>query len=362
MNVDLKDLLDRIHDPIEYSRLLAKKIDELEALVSILQEFNSNLVTTVDIEQPVGFKTPSDVSISIDDSQRKLFVSGDFTYFNLGVKFTSTGTKEVQWPNIGGIHFFYFNDDGILSTTNVFTENLITRWTIVSILYWDDVASKHIYWGDERHGIQMNTRTHLYLHLTRGAAFDRGCNLLGFLADGNGSSNAHAQFTAGIGTIWDEDIKISLPAQATIPILYRSGTVWKRKEADSFPVIYNGTAGYTGTRIPYNRQINGSWDLAEVGSNKFVLVHIFATNDIEFPYLGVQGQVEYNDKTSARSGAVTELQTISGLPVAEFCPVGSVIFQTASGYTNTPKALIVSVNGSAYEDHRAESLRLGVLA
>ena len=79
------------------------------------------------------------------------------------------------------------------------------------------------------------------------------------------------------------------------------------------------------------------------------------------PILGVLGQAEYNDKTSARDAAETEIKTISGLPFAEFCPIASIVFQTGSSYTNTPKAQIVSVNGG-YADHRGELLRPGSLA
>jgi hypothetical protein len=130
-------------------------------------------------------------------------------------------------------------------------------------------------------------------------------------------------------------------------------------------MIASGEEGYVGAggRVAYNLLSGGSWSLAEVDNNKFVLVHVFATNDIEFPFIAILGQTQYNDKTSARDGAISEIKGLSGLPVAEFCPVGSVIIQTSNAYSNTPKAQIVSTaSGADYEDHRGEMLRPGSLA
>jgi hypothetical protein len=233
----------------------------------------------------------------------------------------------------------------------------------LSIVYWDVAAQKHIYFANERHGIKMSPLTHMYLHRTKGAAFDNGCKLVNFSVDGAGSLPAHAQFTANSGTIWDEDIKISMPAQAIIPVLYRSGpTQWKRKEPNPFPIVIAGEEGYTGVRLPYNRFNGSTWDLAEVDNNKFVLVHIFATNDIEYPFMAIQGQAQYDTKTAARGGAINEIKNLAALPLAEFCPVGSVIYQTNTAYTNAPKAAIVSTStGENYEDHRTEILRPGSL-
>ena len=242
-------------------------------------------------------------------------------------------------------------------------EDLITKYAIVAIIYWDATELKHIYFADERHGIQMSSRTHLYTHTTRGAAFDRGCKLVGFSVDGSGALDAHAKFSANSGVIWDEDIKVSIPAQSEFPVLFLSGANnWKRKEADSFPIIYNGTAGYTGARPCYNYFNGSSWSLLTVDNNKFFLVHILATNDYEFPFMAILGHAQYDNKTSARDNAATEIKNFSGLPFAEFCPVGTVIFQVNDAYTNTVKAKIVSNNGSDYEDHRSEMLRPGALA
>jgi len=309
-----------------------------------------------------GFLGAAQVTLSIDDPSKTLTVTpvgSTFTIYSAGNKLTLAGTKSVAWTATEGLHFFYFNEAGTLVTTTTFTPEIITKYCYVALIYWSIPQNKAIYFGNERHGVLMGPSTHLYLHNTRGAQFDNGLKLVNFLVDGTGNDAANAQFTSESGVIWDEDIRYSLPAQTQFPVFYREGTVWKQKTPDAFPVIYNGTAGYTGTRMPYNLNTAGTWSLQEIDSNKFALVHVLATNDINYPVICLLGVNQYISKTAARDGAAVELQSLSGLPFAEFAPLGSVIFETQNSYTNTPKARIVSIDSKDYFDLRATYFRPG---
>jgi hypothetical protein len=108
--------------------------------------------------------------------------------------------------------------------------------------------------------------------------------------------------------------------------------------------------------LPYNQFTGGVWQLTEVANNDFVLVHFFGTNDKDAPVVGIQGTSTYSNVTAARNAASTEITSLSGLPFAEFVAIGSVVFQTADGYTNTPKARVRSVNGGDYVDFRGTQL------
>jgi hypothetical protein len=179
------------------------------------------------------------------------------------------------------------------------------------------------------------------------------------VVNGDGSLASHAQFTSDEGTIRDEDLLLTLLAETQIPVLYRQGSLWRKKSADSFPVIYSGTAGYTGAngRLPFNEFTGGAWQLTEVPSLDFVLVHLFATNDINNPVVGIQGIASYSTTPSARTNANLEISTLTGLPFAEFVPIGSVIFQTATGYTNATKSRVRSTDtGADYVDFRGTQL------
>lgn len=310
----------------------------------------------------VGIVDASQTVLSVDDGSRTLTIApvgASFSYYAGGVKFVVTSPQSISWPNTDGSYFFYFNELGQLTYTTAFVSEILTKYCFVSIVTWDQAAGAHIYFANERHGIQMGTYTHLYLHNTQGAKFDQGLGLNNFSVDGTGNVAANAQFTSLSGIIWDEDLKILVPAQSQFPIFYKSGTQWKRKSADLYPVIYSGTAGYAGTRLPYNLNTGGVWSLAEVDANKFVLVHVFATNDMDYPVIGLQGQAQYISKTAARDGAAVELNSLTGLPFAEFVPIGTVIFETTAAYLNVPHARIVSIDGSNYADKRAIYFRPG---
>lgn len=318
-----------------------------------------------DIGYPVGFLDAQNSTISIDEPT-KFFtitpIASPYTVFVGGKKIEISNALSTYWSNDTGVHFFYIDENGLLETRTDFIEEIITKYAFVSILYWDASTQKAIYFGEERHGISMGTKTHLYLHTTRGTQFDRGLKLVNFVVDGGGSLNTHAQFTSESGVIWDEDIKHVIPAQLTFPVFYRSGITWKAKSAGAFPIIYNGQEGYTGTTIAYNKLNGGTWSLQAVDSNKFMLVHIFATNNIAYPLVAILGIEQYATKTAARDAVKTETQQLGGMPFAEFTPVGSVIFQTNNAYTNTPKAQIVSTDtGANYQDERGESFRPGTL-
>ena len=199
----------------------------------------------------------------------------------------------------------------------------------------------------------MDGVTHSYLHTILGARYLSGLALQNFTI-GNGNNNAHAQFTSDEGSIRDEDILHTIPAQTQIPILYRQGQYWRKKAADAYPLIYSGSAGYTGAngRPAYNQYTGGAWQLTEMANTNFILVHFFGTNDINNKVIGVAGTQVYNNITAARTGANGEISLLSDLPFTEFVPIGSVIFQS-NNYSNAVKARVVLTDlGENYVDFR----------
>jgi hypothetical protein len=314
-------------------------------------------------KEPTGFATRDESTTSFSDSgPDRTFtiapVGASFTFYVKGVKFVKTIAESIQIPNLAGNHFIYYNDAGVLSTTQAFSNGLFRDNAIISIVYWNTDTNTRSYFAEERHGLQMDGETHSYLHTVFGAQYLSGLALENFSVNGNGSLAAHAQFTADEGTIRDEDLLLTLPAETQIPVLFRQGALWRKKTADTFPIVYSGTAGYTGAsgRLPYNQLISGSWQLTEVSNNSFVLVHLFGTNDKDAPIVAIQGIAEYGNVTAARLAASTEITSLTGLPFAEFVALGSVVYETANGYTNTPKAIIRSVNGGNYVDFRGTQL------
>jgi hypothetical protein len=315
-----------------------------------------------DMNEPTGFLNRADSQISFVDGTRTFTIQPAVTSFDFYVKsakYTVSAAQTLVIPNTSGNHYIYYNQSGVLESTTVFSSAIIEQFAFVAIVYWNTSTSSHTYFADERHGITMDGVTHAYLHTVFGARYLSGLALLGFSVDGTGDVNSNAQFTADSGSIRDEDILHQSLAQAQIPVLYRDGLLWKKKAADAYPVIYSGTAGYTGAsgRLPFNEFTGGAWQLTEVPSLDFVLVHLFATNDIDNPIVAVQGTTSYTTSSAARTNANLEISTLSGMPFAEFVPMGSVIFQTATGYTNATKSRVRSTDtGAEYVDFRGTQL------
>jgi len=334
---------------------------------SALEELQSE-IQTVDLSvssEPTGYLDASQTTISFSDStpDRTFTISpvaDSFVFYSNGERFTKTTAQSIQIPDQEGNHYIYFDVDGVLKSTQVFDESIILTKAFTAIVYWDADNSKHVYFANERHGLVMDGQTHIHFHTVFGAQYISGLALENFTI-GDGSSNANAQYTADEGVIRDEDLRIQIPTQTQIPTLYRLGASgnWRRKEVDSYPFIYSGTAGYTGAngRLPFNELTGGSWQLTQIPNNGFVLVHYFATNDVEYPIVAIQGQATYNTIVAARTSANSEISQLSGLPFAEFVPIGSVILQSSNSYTNDVKARVrLTDTGSNYVDFRGSQI------
>lgn len=311
--------------------------------------------------EPTGFPNRDDSQISFDDGTRTFTiepVGASFDVYCKAQRLNFSSPQTVIIPNSSGLYYVYFDKDSyVLTASNSFDISIITKHAFCAVIYWNVSQAKHIYFGDERHGITMDGFTHAYLHRVNGTVYLGGLALDNIIADGDGNDNTHTQFTTTAGIILDEDIQHSLPPETEIPVYYQSGSdgYWFVKDADAFPVIYSGTAGYTGSngRLPYNYFDGSAWSLEEVPNNDFVLIHILATNDIVKPVVAIQGIASYATITAARTAAREEIGTLTGLPFVEFVAIGTVVYQTANGYANIPQARIRSTDsGLDYIDWR----------
>jgi hypothetical protein len=312
-------------------------------------------------KEPTGFPNRNDSVFSFDDVSRRFTIQPAVSSYDVyirGNKYTKTTSQLTVIPDSPGNHYIYFDINGNLQNTQTLDSALFSDNALVSIVYWNTDISASVYIGEERHGLVMDGATHSYLHTVLGARYIAGLPLINFTI-GSGSFNGDAIFTSDSGTIRDEDILLTIPSQSQIPILYRQGTLWRKKAAETYPVIRSGTAGYVGANglLPYNFFNGTSWSLNQVPNNSFVLVHIFATNDVNNPVVGIQGIATYISISGAREGANTEITSLAGLPFAEFVPIGSVIYETALSYTNVPKARVRTTDtGDNYVDFRGSNI------
>jgi hypothetical protein len=305
--------------------------------------------------EPTGLPARSDNTIAMGVDGTDVFSiqpTGDyFDYFLRGQRYRVESKQTVTISDVEGIHYVYFDATGNLTETTTFNVNLIYSLGYVAVIYWDATNKKHIYMGDERHGISMSGDTHLNLHLSQGTIYVDGLGIGDITTDSTSATASDAQLSVTSGTIYDEDlihVISQADAPANIPMFYLDGSGnWRREDADDYPVVNTGTG-----RVAWNNTSSG---LSEATDGYFVLTHIFATNDPDQEIVGIVGQAQHASISAARDAAESEINTIvaADLPFEEFVAIGTVIFETDDTFGNAVKAVIRSTNsGGDYQDWR----------
>lgn len=260
------------------------------------------------------------------------------TWWISGTKYTNDAIEVVDIVVESGKHFFYRDADG-LKTTTTYNTDLLDIYAYVSALYGNADTGAKVVFANERHGIDMSGASHKLHHLTEGTEYVSGYGIVG-LAE---SSGVYTQLDSG--RYFDEDIDRITPIQTDSPFWYIVGGIW-------VGVTDGLNLGIVGTRTNYNENVAGTWQLTEIGAGTYCLMHIFVTNDVEFPCVKILGQNEYASVADARAGALVELQSmvLTGLPSEEYAPLYTVILDDAGD-------LVLTDTGDLYQDWRTVSIK-----
>lgn len=310
--------------------------------------------------EPTGFSAANRAAstLSFDNITRTFTIGGVFTYNINYVPYNSTGATKII-SNLEGIHYIYF-DGATLSETTVFGPEIFRDYCYVASIYWDATTPAHIYLGDERHEF-MPWQEHWLHHNTVGTMYMTGLTLETFVI-GDGSLDAHAEFGVSAGSIIDEDLTTTITAKVAGTYIYHvyhklgAAGNWRAGAAVLAPILIGGTG-----LMQWNEYTGGAWQLTEVVSGRYALVHIFATNDYSATrsIIAVMGQATYINLPQAREGAATEANTLSTtqLPMEEMLLIGTIIYQTAIAYTNLWKSRVVQNDlGTNYVDWRVKTI------
>jgi hypothetical protein len=300
-------------------------------------------------------RTSSGISFSNVNRQFSIGPTGENTSYSIVIKgreYVKTTTESITISNTTGSYYIYFNESGTLTYATDFDLEIIYKYVYVASIYWNASQSKVIHFGDERHGCTMDGHTHARIHQKDGAVYVSGSALTGFTIDGNGTSDTHTQFAIGSGQIRDEDILHNLSSKLStdsIPVLYRLNSGDWNSVTNTNQKFHYASGG----RAYWNQNTAGTYSLSEVANNKFCLYHILSSNDKNNPYFSLMGINQYDTKSDAREGALTEISQYAGLPFVEFVFIGTIIFETKDSFSNTGKSIIVSTDtGSNYIDWR----------
>lgn len=271
------------------------------------------------------------VNLSWSDATSSLTIypaASSYDFYANGTKVTVTSAKTLALTsNTEGKWYYFIDVNGNLSVQNSITGayEVIRDKVFVAEVYWDATNRVAISVNRETHAL-MPWQDHLYLHLTRGTAWESGLAL--------------NTITPGSQTVWvdsgriaDEDIRFTIAAKTsgTYQVRYKSGSgttgVWRA--VTSAAGVRTGAQGrpvYTSYNVG-----SSAWVDTQVNNGDYICEHIYASLDLKNPIFVITGNTSYVNATLARAGALVELQNISlsGLPSAEFKPIATVLVQAS---------------------------------
>lgn len=321
-----------------------------------------NLHTEINVlsQEPQGFVNRTDSILSFDDSSRTFTIQpavsgGSYSIYVEGTKIVKNTTETVVLGSGTALNYIHFDTIPPYTLHTKTTGFDFDNDVPIAFIHWNSDINQSTFFGEERHGIRMDSVTHKWIHNTFGIQYINGLSIGGYTLLGDGSSNTHAQIDISDGILYQEDIIIDIANDnginsanefvqelnpiAYIPTYYHSGSTgqWVRDIATAFPVKYNGT------RAQYNLLSGGTWTTPNVTNDRFFAMWIVATNDINDPILAIVGQREDSSLNAAESNNNWSDINLTNIPTQEIRPLYRLIFKTNSTYTNTPKSSLQSI-------------------
>ena len=312
---------------------LSSQITNLSASVLVLEDVKNK------VSEPRGFENRN-TSLNFDSSSRLFAISGNYSIWNSGIKYSKTGENYII-PNTTNPYFFYYNNAGVFTVTT-------SAWSIladvpIALVYYNSTDAKGILL-EERHGIIMDSITHNYLHSTRGTQLESLGSLSGLNIQESNPSITGQQWVLGQTTIWDEDLKSVLPqsTKGSYYSVYRSGVTgeWRISTGLTLPYLVGGTS-----YIAYNQNNAGTWQSTELDNvNNYCNYYIAAVPSIsgQYNYVLVPGQASYTSLASAQNETTANL-SLTGFPFAEVVFIYRITYLYGNTYTATNRTRVEAV-------------------
>jgi len=282
-----------------------------------------------------------------------LTFTGTVYIWSDGIRYAKTGSDNIQITDVTGVHVIYYDGSTLTVVANPSHDALdaiIEDKAIVAIVYWNTNSNTSPVLASELHGIKMSGATHHYLHDTRGAVYEDGAGISGYIL--NTASDAALTFDLSDLEFYDEDIKVDiidglasvqyeqvLTGDAEIPVLYKDAVdqSWVEQAASTLPYLVGGSP-----RLQYMDK-NNNFALTEIGVAKFCSYWLVATNDWQYPIKMIPGDQQYDSSNDAENNAPNEIVNFGDLPSKEFIVLYQFVMQGAAGSGGTKNAKIIKV-------------------
>lgn len=165
-------------------------------------------------------------------------------------------------------------------------------------------------------------------------------------------NDSDLEFGVSSGVIFDEDLDHNInkinKGESKFVVLYREGSDGRWLHDGITSVAFKNIPG---GRVAWNEYSGGIWQQTEVSDNEYTIVHIFATNDTEYPIVGVQSQTTFSTLEDSRSNITNDINNIAtgDMPFEEFLAVGSIIIRTSDSISNSYYASFVYLDAEHTE-------------
>ena len=369
----LLDTLNEIAAAINDDANFAATINNAIATVSGIAQYGYNYST--DALEPDGFVNRSNSTISFTNLSRQFTIAPtglNYSIYNNGTKVVKSSPENLILPSSTALYFIHFDKGNNALSYKTTGFDFATDIPIAQI-YWNNDDSKMVYFGEERHGITMDSATHKYLHNVFGTQYINGLSLSNYSTSGNGSNDSDASIAISDGTIYDEDIVVNITNNASpsnpfeqilypsgqIPVYYKKGSngAWTDTTANNFPLK-------VGTTAQYNLLSGGVWSASNSdnpSNDRYLASWICATSQEHAPIIAIMGQRIDSSLNQAQSNNAWSNLNLTGLPIVELRPLYRLIYDTKSSLTNNAKAFLVdildirghvdTVTGTTQNDH-----------
>ena len=316
-----------------------------------------------------GFVDTNDVTLAWTVGTRTLDLTGTYSFYAGGAKYTETNDSIVI-ADTEGPKWVYYDTTGTLTVASAFSDSVggtpdMREVCLVAGIYWnatDNQAEPQVVEMLYNNTADPDWRRQCLR--TEGSRYLRGGTPTSFVF-GDGSLATHAQFSvSGSAQMYIADKYTDINSRAVgdaIPKLWRQGTssggFWRSStSADSYVVETTGTgrAGYDYLNV-------GSWALTECTDGYYLWSHVCALPGIgpnDATYVIVVGRDEYAGKKEAEDNVIAEVssirnETTNGFLHSHLLPIMSILCQTKTSYTNVPNTRTVQLlGGDYYLDHR----------
>ena len=254
-----------------------------------------------------GFESRTTSTLSFVDGTRTFTVAPTGASFNVWAnnkKYAKTSSSVVI-ANTVGLHFVYFDATGTLVESTSTWDLTSDQVASVATVYWSGTAGVV---GDERHGYQRDRALHIYLHTTRGTAYDNGL----------AGTFTNTTFSIATGAVWDEDLKFDLAGPFTTCRLWYRNASSQMQFTNGLTTPYAVNAGV----IRYDN----AGTLTDVPSSNYVMNWVYATNDGTIAI--VVGQAAPGTLINARAEQQPNFPNMS---TREWKLLYSVLYRNAAG-------------------------------